>query len=151
MPTVVLPALSAREIILLCFYFVCTGSALQCAVFLSSRGLRLGCPVARAIGLHCYRHRSGAKSCLTLCNPRGCSPPGSSVHGILQERMLERLPFPSPGDLPGPGIKPASALAGEFFTTSTTWAEKAMAPHSSTLAWKVPWTEEPGRHSPWGL
>ena len=28
--------------------------------------------------------------------------------------------------------------------------EKAMAPHSSTLAWKVPWTEEPGRLSPWG-
>ena len=25
-----------------------------------------------------------------------------------------------------------------------TW-EKAMAPHSSTLAWKIPWTEEPGR------
>ena len=25
------------------------------------------------------------------------------------------------------------------------WAEKAMAPHSSTLAWKIPWTEEPGR------
>ena len=24
-----------------------------------------------------------------------------------------------------------------------------MAPHSSTLAWKIPWTEEPGRHSPW--
>ena len=31
--------------------------------------------------------------------------------------------------------------------------EKAMAPHSSTLAWKIPWTEEPGRllvGSPWG-
>ena len=25
------------------------------------------------------------------------------------------------------------------------WVEKAMAPHSSTLAWKIPWTEEPGR------
>ena len=25
-----------------------------------------------------------------------------------------------------------------------------MAPHSSTLAWKIPWTEELGRHSPWG-
>ena len=25
--------------------------------------------------------------------------------------------------------------------------EKAMAPHSSTLAWKIPWTEEPGRQS----
>jgi len=29
-------------------------------------------------------------------------------------------------------------------------AEKAMAPHSSTLAWDIPWTEVPGRHSPWG-
>ena len=26
-----------------------------------------------------------------------------------------------------------------------------MAPHSSTLAWKIPWTEEPGACSPWGL
>ena len=26
-----------------------------------------------------------------------------------------------------------------------TWTEKAMATHSSTLAWKIPWTEEPGR------
>ena len=25
------------------------------------------------------------------------------------------------------------------------YLEKAMAPHSSTLAWKIPWTEEPGR------
>ena len=25
------------------------------------------------------------------------------------------------------------------------YSEKAMAPHSSTLAWKIPWTEEPGR------
>ena len=28
--------------------------------------------------------------------------------------------------------------------------EKAMAPHSSTLAWKIPWTEEPGGLRPWG-
>ena len=27
-------------------------------------------------------------------------------------------------------------------------AEKVMAPHSSTLAWRIPWTEEPGRLSP---
>ena len=25
------------------------------------------------------------------------------------------------------------------------WTEKAMAPHSSILAWRIPWTEEPGR------
>ena len=37
-----------------------------------------------------------------------CSPPGSSIHGIFQERILEWLPFPSPGDLPNPGIEPQS-------------------------------------------
>ena len=31
---------------------------------------------------------SVAQSCLTLCHPRDCSPPGSSVHGILQARIL---------------------------------------------------------------
>ena len=49
-----------------------------------------------------------AQSCLTLCNPVDCSPPGSSVLGILQARILERVAIPSPGDLPNPGIKPRS-------------------------------------------
>ena len=30
-----------------------------------------------------------AQSCLTLCDPTDCSPPGSSVHGISQSRILE--------------------------------------------------------------
>ena len=30
-------------------------------------------------------------SCVTLCNPMSCSPSGSSVHGILQARILERI------------------------------------------------------------
>ena len=30
-----------------------------------------------------------AQSCLTLCNPMNCSPPGSSVHNILQAKILE--------------------------------------------------------------
>ena len=30
-----------------------------------------------------------AQSCLTLCDPMDCSPPGSSVHGILQARIQE--------------------------------------------------------------
>ena len=54
-----------------------------------------------------------------------CSPPGSSVHGILQARVLEWVAMPSSGDLPNPGIKPASpvslALAGGFFTTRAIW------------------------------
>ena len=38
-----------------------------------------------------------------------CSLPGSSFHGIFQARTLEWLPFPSPGDLPDPGIEPRSS------------------------------------------
>ena len=43
-----------------------------------------------------------------LCDPVVCSPPGSSVHGILQARILEWVAMPPPGDLPNPGIKPVS-------------------------------------------
>ena len=49
-----------------------------------------------------------AQSCLTLFDSMDCSLPGSSLHGILQARILEWLPFPSPGDLPDPGIEPRS-------------------------------------------
>ena len=66
-----------------------------------------------------------AQSCLTLCNPMDFSPPGSSVHGIIQARILEWVAMPSSRDLPDPGIELVSlmspALAGGFFTTSTTW------------------------------
>ena len=34
--------------------------------------------------------------------------------------------------------------------TYLAFVEKAVAPHSSTLAWKIPWTEEPGRLQPMG-
>ena len=45
-------------------------------------------------------------------------PPGSSVHGISQARILKWVAIPSPGDLPNPEIEPASpALADSFFTT----------------------------------
>ena len=42
--------------------------------------------------LQCVKVKSEtevAQSCLTLSNPMGCSPPGSSIHGILQARVLE--------------------------------------------------------------
>ena len=61
----------------------------------------------------------------TLCDPVAHSPLGSSVLGFSRQEYWSRLPFPSPGDLPDPGIKPISlespTLAGGFFTTSTTW------------------------------
>ena len=56
--------------------------------------------------------------CLSLSDLMDCSPPGSSVHGILQARILEWLPFPSPGDLPDPGIEPRSpALQADALTS----------------------------------
>ena len=55
---------------------------------------------------------SVAQSCLTLCGPMNCSPPGSSVHGIFQARILKWMPFPTRRDLPDPKIEPTPALAG---------------------------------------
>ena len=40
-----------------------------------------------------------------------CSPPGSSVYGILQARVLEWVAFPPPEDLPDPGIEPVSLVS----------------------------------------
>ena len=72
-------------------------------------------------------------------------------------------------DPPGLGLEPLSpALAGDFFTTelpekpshlvliSRAWRKRCyllapMEPHSSTFAWKIPWTEEPGRLQSMGL
>ena len=48
------------------------------------------------------------RSLQTFCNPMDCSLQGSSVHGILQARILEWVVIPSPGDLPSLGIEPGS-------------------------------------------
>ena len=50
---------------------------------------------------------SAIQSCPTLCDPMDCSPPGSSVHGVLQARIGEKVAIPPPGDLPNPGIEPS--------------------------------------------
>ena len=63
--------------------------------------------------------------CPTLHKPMEYSLSGFSVPGSLQARVLEWVSFIPPGDLPDPGIEPASlvspALTGGFFTTSYTW------------------------------
>ena len=75
-------------------------------------------------------------SCYLMSNfldPMDCSLPGSSAHGISQARILEWVPFPTSGDLPDPGIKPASPVSPDmaygFFTTvppgkSTEWISR---------------------------
>ena len=52
-----------------------------------------------------------AESCLTLCESLDSSPPGSSVHGILQAEYWSGLPCPPPGDLPDPGIELTSPVS----------------------------------------
>ena len=131
-----------------------------------------------------------AQLCLTLCDPMDCT-----VCGILQARILEWVVFPSPEDLPNPGIEPKSpalrrgslpaepqgkpeiSLRNFHYNPLTllaqqvknlpavqetkemrVWSlnledplEEEMAAHSSILAWKIPWTEEPGRLQSMGL
>ena len=63
--------------------------------------------------------------CPTLWDAMDCNPPGSSVHGILQARILEWVAVPSSRGSSDPGTKPislvSSALAGGFFGTSAIW------------------------------
>ena len=62
------------------------------------------------------------KLCLTLCDPLDCSLPGSTVHRIFQEGILEWVVISSSRRSSQPRIKPASpmspALEGRFFTTN---------------------------------
>ena len=76
------------------------------------------------------------QSCPTLCNPMDCSLPGSSVHGIIQARILEWVPF-SRGSAQPRDQTQKSHIAGRFFTF---WAtRKPSAPNKCMLnTW---WTE----------
>ena len=63
-----------------------------------------------------------AKLCPTLCDPIDCSPPVSSVHGILQARILERVAIPfSRGSFWPRDQTHVSCVTGRFFTI---WATR---------------------------
>ena len=57
---------------------------IHCIIFCSASFVRFMC-----IAMKTYEKVSVSQSCLTLCDPVDCSPPGSSVHGILRARILE--------------------------------------------------------------
>jgi len=139
-----------------------------------------------------------AQSRPTLCDPKDCSSPGSSAHGILQARILEWVAMPASRRSSRPRDQSQIFCnAGRFFTVWATndllgrsmqwenswlgskspsfWVtylylvvqkvknllamektqflipesgrplEKGMTTNSSSLAWRIPWTEEPGR------
>ena len=104
-----------------------------------------------------YEHAQSLQSCLTLHDLMYCSPPGSSVLGTLQAKILEWVTVPFSRGFSQPRNQTqVSCVAVRLFTILATReacilyivvcvSEKAIAPHSSTFAWKIPWTEEPGR------
>ena len=105
------------------------------------------------------------QSCLTVCDPMDCSPPGFSVHGILQARILEWVAIHLPRSeyirnphciyISAPETTLAKPVLQEFllelslvifvcgctcitFTFHFHALEKEMATHSSVLAWRIP-------------
>ena len=92
----------------------------QCHVWSVAVGTKLSTWLKDVFSSQCVCAKS-LQSCPTLCDPRDCSPPGSSVHGIFQARTLEEVAMPFSRGSSNPGIKPASyasLLAGGFFITS---------------------------------
>ena len=98
--------------------------------------------------------REVAESCPTLSDSMDCSPPGSSVHGIFQARVLEwgaiafSEPYPKVNYL-----AEAFILLRICLQCRRRWfdpwvgkipLEEEMATHSRILAWRIQWTGEPG-------
>ena len=85
-----------------------------------------GCSQRASLGWCARMH---AQSCLTLCNPMDCSPPGSSVHGIFQARILEWIAIPfSRGSSQPKDWTWVSHIAGRFFAI---WATR-----EASLGWQ---------------
>ena len=80
-----------------------------------------------------------AQCCLTLCKPMNHSLPGSSVYGIFQARIMAWVPFPSPGDLPNPGIEPGcSELYTQEWGASVQFSLSVMSDSLWSHGWQHP-------------
>ena len=73
--------------------------------------------LGRFPGEKCESESEVAQACPTLCDPMYCSPPGSSVHGILQTRILEWVAISFSRGFSRPRDRTqVSCIAGRFFT-----------------------------------
>ena len=107
-----------------------------------------------------------AQSCLILCDLMDYRLPGFPVHEFFQARILEQVAISYSWGSSWPRgqtqVSCVSCIGRRILYHCAIWEaqysicsnykilavlpmEKAMAPHSSTLAWKIPWTEEPDR------
>ena len=110
------------------------------------------------------RHAKSLQSRQTLCDPMDCSPPGSSVHGILQARTLEWAAMPSSRGSPWfrdwPPSLMSPALAGQFFTSRATWEGrdspvaqtiKNLPSMRETWVWSLGWEDSPAEGNGYSL
>ena len=85
------------------------------------------------------------QSCSTLCNPMDLSPPGSTVHGILQVRILEGVAVPSSQGSSRPRdwthVSYVFPIAGRLLTCWATWEARILTSPSGI------WTQMLGNHS----
>ena len=83
-----------------------------------------------------------AKSCPTLCDPMGCSSPGSSVHGILQARILEWVAMSSPRGSSQPRdltcVSFISCIGRQILYHSSHLGRPLNAPITSSLSTSAP-------------
>ena len=105
------------------------------ATSLAPGGQRFVHPALQGVGLP----RGRLLSCLRLCaTPQTVALQAPLSMGFSRQEYWSGLPFPTPGDLSNPGIKPTSltspALAGGFFTTSTTWEALALLPLTFSIS-----------------
>ena len=84
---------------------------IQCSSSISHAGdLEVSKEKCASVHLHIEERKLIAQSCLTLCEPMDCGPPGSSVHGVLQARILEWVAI--------------SFFSGSFPSRDQTWVSQ---------------------------
>ena len=97
----------------------------------------------------------------SFATPRTVARQAPLSVGFSRQEYWSELLFPSPGDLPNPGIKPVPPAwlvdslplnhqGGLILIVFILLCIYLMATHSSVLAWRTPWTEEPGGLQPTG-
>ena len=81
---------------------------------------------------------SDNQSCVTFYDPQTVAHQTPLSMGFSRQEYRSGLPFPTPGDLPDPGIEPVSpALRGRFFTISATWEALCFTFQSVQLSFSV--------------
>ena len=112
---------------MLCFWCFLTPKSWKCSV-LFSRIFFLAFKFRSTIHLELiFMYVKSLQSCLTLWNPMDCSPLGSTVHGILQARILEWIAMPSPrgSSLPRDRTRLSSVQFSRSVVSDSLWPHKA--------------------------